>query len=160
MIFSNPSWYRGGAIFWKIWVPCFKNREKNHCGFGHKSGQNLLKIGDDPRFELSTPKSPITKQHFVWLCCWTYIFSPVQQVMSYKYNDTLTKNFLIGQYPGWPEWPNIFRYIMAWLIWAVLTKKDMTGWKWPCLHGQLQCSQKGHTMTCVLSLLVSSWLTN
>ena len=26
--------------------------------------------------------------------------SPVQPVMSYKYNDTFTKNVLIGEYPG------------------------------------------------------------
>ena len=39
---------------------------KNHCEFGHKSGQNLLKIGDDPRQRqdldsacLKTPKTTL-----------------------------------------------------------------------------------------------------
>ena len=47
---------------------------KNHCGYGHKSGQDPLKIGDDPRFGLSMPKNPSNKTTLGLLCCWIYIF--------------------------------------------------------------------------------------
>ena len=84
---------------------------KSYCGFGHKSGQNILKIGDDPRFGLSMPKNPYNKTtlgltvlmdlHFLLSFGSNFeLSSPVQPVMSYKYNDTFTKNVLIGEYLG------------------------------------------------------------
>ena len=84
---------------------------KSYCGFGHKSGQNILKIGDDPRFGLSMPKNPYNKTtlgltvlmdiHFLQSFNSNFeLSSPVQLVVSYKYNDTFTKNALIGEYPG------------------------------------------------------------
>ena len=92
---------------------------KNHCGFGYKSGQNLLKVGDDPRFGLSMPKNPCNKTTLGLAVLMDFHFSQsfssnfelsshVQLVMSYKYSDTFTKNVLIDEYPAWTEWQNIF----------------------------------------------------